>query len=293
MEKFFNEINKYIISILMFIAGLGFLAKYLSGDELESQPLSMLLASLALIVVGGLAMPLVLEKLNQTTYRVLMGGGALVAIGLGYAVFNSVDEEIRFQATQLRVNKATIQRLTDIRDAQEMHLELYGNFADSFDSLTAFIHAEVVPVEFSMGSFHDTLPESKSREEGYVIKRGEVAELASTMDMSEDEFLDMIANDGSAYKVRDTLYTSFFAEHFDPAIRRGKKLPAVSMDSLYFSPFSGERFVMKFGVVEVGRVPKPSILVQDPTPFGREGVRKDTLKFGSLNDFHLDGNWRN
>lgn len=293
MEKFFNEINKYIISILMFVAGLGFLAKYLSGDELESQPLSMLLASLALILVGGLAMPVVLEKLNQTAYRVMMGGGALVAISLGYAVFNSVDEEIRFQETQLRVNKATIQRLTDIRDAQEMHLELYGNFADSFDSLTAFIHAEVVPVEFSMGSFHDTLPESKSREEGYVIKRGEVAELASTMDMAEDEFLDLIANDGSAYKVRDTLYTSFFAENFDPAVRRAKKLPAVSMDSLYFSPFTGERFVMKFGVVEVGRVPKPSILVQDPTPFGREGVRKDTLRFGSLNDFHRDGNWRN
>lgn len=293
MEKFFYEINKYIISILMFIAGLGFLAKYLSGDELESQPLSMLMASLALIVVGGLAMPVVLEKLNQTAYRALMGGGALVAIALGYAVFNSVDEEIRFQETQLRVNKATIQRLTDIRDAQEMHLELYGNFADSFDSLTTFIHAEVVPVEFSMGSFHDTLPESKSREEGYVIKRGEVADLASTMDMAEDEFLDLIANDGSAYKVRDTLYTSFFAENFDPAVRRAKKLPVVSMDSLYFSPFTGERFVMKFGVVEVGRVPKPSILVQDPTPFGREGVRKDTLRFGSLNDFHRDGNWRN
>ena len=62
MEKFFSEINKYIISILMFLAGLGFLTKYLSGDELESQPMAMLYASLALIAVGALAMPVVLES---------------------------------------------------------------------------------------------------------------------------------------------------------------------------------------------------------------------------------------
>ena len=36
--KFFSEINKYIISILMFLAGLGFLTKYLSGDELRANP---------------------------------------------------------------------------------------------------------------------------------------------------------------------------------------------------------------------------------------------------------------
>ena len=124
MEKFFSEINKYIISILMFLAGLGFLTKYLSGDELESQPMAMLYASLALIAVGALAMPVVLEKLSQTAYRGLMGAGALAALALGYAVFYSVDEEIEFRATQERVNKTTIQRLSDIRDSQEMHVEL-------------------------------------------------------------------------------------------------------------------------------------------------------------------------
>ena len=238
-------------------------------------------------------MPVVLEKLSQTAYRRLMAAGALAALALGYAVFYSVDEEIEFRATQERVNKTTIQRLSDIRDAQEMHLELYGNFADSFDSLTSFIQSEVVPVEFSMGSFHDTLSEGDSRDQGYVIARGEVAALAETMDLTEEGLLERIANDETAYKVRDTLYTSFFKENFTPEVRKARKLPSVSLDSLYFSPYTGERFVMRFGVVEVGRVPKPSILVQDPTPFGREGVRKDTLRFGSLNDFHRDGNWRN
>jgi hypothetical protein len=60
-----------------------------------------------------------------------------------------------------------------------------------------------------------------------------------------------------------------------------------------FNPNTGERFKMKVGVVEVGGLWLPTILVQDPTPFGREKVKKDTLRFGSTTEAHTDGNWRN
>ena len=58
MDKFFKEINKYVVSILLFVAGVSFLGKYLSGDALESQPTAMLISSIALIVVGALATPI-------------------------------------------------------------------------------------------------------------------------------------------------------------------------------------------------------------------------------------------
>ena len=93
--------------------------------------------------------------------------------------------------------------------------------------------------------------------------------------------------------MRDTLYTSFYAENFTPEVRASQRLPQVSLDSLAFNPYTGERFVMKTGAVEVGRVWQPTILVQDPTPFGRDKVKKDTLRFGSLMEAHRDGNWRN
>jgi hypothetical protein len=293
MEKFFNEINKYVISILLFLGGLGFLAKYLSGDALESQPVSMLLASLAMIAVGIVVMPVVLEKLNQNLYKVVLGVGALAAAGLAYSVFYSVDEEIRFQETQKRINATTIQRLKDIRAAQESHLAVYGTFAETFDSLIRFVQAPVVPVEFNMGSFHDTLPEAQSHEEGFVIKRDDIAAIAEEEGMTEKELFDLITSDLSPYKVRDTLYTSFYAENLAPEARAAQRLPQVSLDSLAFNPYTGERFVMKTGAVEVGRVWQPTILVKDPTPFGRDKVKKDTLRFGSLMEAHRDGNWRN
>ena len=293
MEKFLNEINKYVISLLLFLAGFGFLLKYLSGDDLESQPVAMLFASLAMIVVGALAMPMVLEKMELKHYRVLLSVGGVSAAALAYSVFYSVDEEIRFQETKKSVNATTIQRLKDIRSAQEAHMAVYGSFAETFDSLVKFVQAPVVPVEFNMGSFHDTLPESTSREEGYVLTRATLGGIAEQQGLTEEALLDLISEDATPYKMRDTLYTSFYAENFEPEIRQVQRLPQVSLDSLAFNPYTGERFLMSTGAVEVGRVWQPTILVQDPTPFGRERVKKDTLRFGSLVEAHRDGNWRN
>ena len=205
MEKFLRTINGYVISLVLLLFGLGFLLKYASGDALESQPTSMLYASLAMIVVGILAMPIVLEKANQSRHARCSLQGCWPQ-QVWPTPFYSVDEEIQFQATQQRVNATTIQRLKDIRSAQESHLAVYGSFAETFDSLLKFVEAPVVPVEFNMGSFHDTLPEVQSREDGYVIKRAQIAAIAEEDGMSEQELLDLITDDLSPYKVRDVVH---------------------------------------------------------------------------------------
>jgi len=56
---------------------------------------------------------------------------------------------------------------------------------------------------------------------------------------------------------------------------------------------SGERFLLATDSIETGGLLLSTVLVKDPTPFGREKVKKDTLRFGSLTDAHTDGNWRN
>ncbi len=293
MDKFFKEINKYVVSILLFIAGMGFLGKYLSGDALESQPTAMLISSIALIAVAALATPYVLSRLQASHYRIMMIAGTVVAVWLGYEVFYSVDEEIQFRELKTQVDAETIQALKDIRDAQEAHQQIYGVFCDDFDSLQRFIYEPVMPVSFNMGSFNDTLPESKSAEMGLILTRAELPAVAEEMGLSEDELIDLIAADSSTYKVRDVIYTTFYDENFTPEIRLAKRLPRIAIDSLWFNPLSGERFRLEIDSVESGGVLQSTILVKDPTPFGREKVKKDTLRFGSLTEAHTDGNWRN
>lgn len=293
MEKFFSEINKYVISILLFFAGSTFLIKYLSGDELESQPGAMLIAALGLISVSVLASPFILEKLDRKAYRIILAVGTIASLWLGYEVFYSVDEEIEFRELKARVDAETVQALKDIRDAQEAYHDIYGLYANDFDSLQFFISEPVIPVNYNMGSFHDTLPETNSAEMGYILSRMDLDSIAEQMELTEDALIELISDDLTPYKVRDVIYTSFYAENFTSAIRTSRRLPRVSLDSLWFNPLSGERFQLFTDSIEVGGVLQSTILVKDPTPFGRDKVKKDTLRFGSLTEAHTDGNWRN
>ena len=238
-------------------------------------------------------MPMVLERLNSKHYRIMMAVGTVSALWLGYEVFHSVDEEIEFRELKARIDSETVQALKDIRDAQDAYHDIFGVYCNDFDSLQTFLYKEVIPVSFNMGSFNDTLPEDKSREMGLILTRKELGPKAEELGITEDAFLDLISSDSTTYKVRDVIYTSFYTENFTPEIRAAKRLPRVSVDSLWFNPLTGERFLLETDSVESGGLTLSTVLVKDPTPFGREKVKKDTLRFGSLTEAHTDGNWRN
>jgi hypothetical protein len=293
MEQFFKEVNKYVISAMFLLAGGLFLNKYLGSDELEKQPVEMLYAALALVVVGVLTLPWIMGRLGKRMNAVLMVLGIVAAGVLAVQNFSTVNEEIEFIETKERVDAETIQRLKDIRDAQDAYKKVKGRFADDFDTLAVFLNERVVPVTFNMGSFHDTLPESRSRELGYVLRRGDVARLAAKLGTTEDALLVDITADRTVYKVRDVLYTSFYEENFSDSARQAKRLPPVVVEELWFNPLTGTRFYLETGEIDAGGVKQPTVLVKDMTPFGREGLKKDTLQFGSLTEAHTDGNWRN
>jgi len=291
-------VRSHSFSLILLVAGIAWTTMYIrsvlaSTDTADlSQPTEMLFAGLALILSAVLAMPAVLDRIPQKAYRVLMAAGVIGAAYFFMASTNSVLDEEQFLADQKAVNAITIQRLTDIRDAQLAYKDVHGEFTDSFDTLLAFINAPLVPLNFSIGSFHDTLPEAMCYEEGYVIRRADVPGVAAELGWDEQSLLDSITADAVAYKVRDTLYTSFFAENFVEEKRTDKKLPKVDLDSLSFSPTSGERFMIDTTYVNQSGLRVSAIKVQDPTPFGRAKVKKDTLRFGSLVESHTDGNWR-
>jgi hypothetical protein len=297
-QKLLFLVRSHSFSLILLGAGLAWTVMYIrsvmaSTDTADlSQPTDMLYAGLALIFSGILAMPVVLDRIPQSAYRLMLVFGVTAAAYFFFASTNSVLDEEKFQFDQAKINAVTIQRLTDIRDAEVAYKEVKGEFTDSFDTLLAFIGAPLVPLNFSIGSFHDTLPEAQSYEEGFVVKRSDVPGLAAEYGWTEEAMLDSITADALSYKVRDTLYTSFYAENFADEKRVSKKLPPVNLDSLTFSPATGVRFTIDTTYVNQSGLRVSAIKVQDPTPFGKPNVKKDTLRFGSLDEAHTDGNWR-
>ena len=186
----------------------------------------------------------------------------------------------------------TIQRLTDIRDAQVAYKEVNGEFTDSFDTLLGFHRRPLVPLNFSIGSFHDTLPEAMCLRGGLSsIKRADVPGLPQSWVGTEQAC-------STALPLMQWLtkcVTPCTLPSLPRILRRrseaDKKLPHVNLDSLTFSPTSGERFLIDTTYVNQSGLRVSAIKVQDPRHLDAN-VKKDTLRFGSLDEAHTDGNWR-
>lgn len=59
----------------------------------------------------------------------------LLTIGLIYVLYSSIFEPIKFRVEKQKRERAVIDRLMEIREAQSMHLDITGRYAGSFDSL--------------------------------------------------------------------------------------------------------------------------------------------------------------
>lgn len=276
-----------MISVLLLVLGSAFLIKYSSAGEIDSQPVDMLFGALFLLFAGVLSLPFVMSKVPVALTRVLL---VVCIIGAGYLFYRNVfviQEEIAYREKKDRIEAATIQRMKDIRSAQEEFEKQYGIYTDNWDTLISFVQKPIIPMIYKNGDVNtnDTLMELDKRERlKYVIGMSQLEE----MEMTEAEAV------SKGYEVRDTTYASFYEQKFSKSIRAEKGLPAVSLDSLPYSPASGERFIMKTDKTQDGGVERSTILVKDPKPFGKPGtelIPKDTLMFGDLDDANTSGNW--
>ncbi len=76
---------------------------------------------------------------------------AVAILVLGYMLYDSIRQPIRFQHEQrVRYNR-TIERLRDIRRSQLAYRSVYGEFTGSFDTLINFIKADSFRVVMAIG----------------------------------------------------------------------------------------------------------------------------------------------
>lgn len=71
---------------------------------------------------------------------------AVIIIGLGYLVFQSIMEPVRFNKEKATREKIVIQKLKDIRSSQLIFKQLKGSYSDSFDTLISFLKIAEIPV---------------------------------------------------------------------------------------------------------------------------------------------------
>lgn len=78
---------------------------------------------------------------------------------LGYLLYESIMNPIRFNKEKNKREEATIERLKDIRTAEKAYRAEYERFTASFDTLINFVKFDSFSVVKAIGSIPDTLVE--------------------------------------------------------------------------------------------------------------------------------------
>lgn len=200
----------------------------------------------------------------------------LIIIILGYLIVESIMEPIRFnQEVEVR-ERATINRLIDIREAQKAYKDVYKRYTGSFDTLIAFLDTGSFSVIKAIG----TIPEEWLEELGLEDAREKA--------LSEG----VISRETTIVPVKDSLFSMNYP-----------------IDSLRYVPFTDD-VVFKMESSEI--LTTSNLLVQvvevsvlyDYLLAGLDEqlivnykdermkiVGFEGVKFGSLEEGTLTGNW--
>ncbi|QKG79794.1 hypothetical protein [Tenuifilum thalassicum] len=90
----------------------------------------------------------------KTVYQIVLG---VIIVILGYLLYESIMAPIRFDREKKRRYSATIERLINIRTAQDAYRSRYGKYTGSFDTLIDFMKKGEIKVVKQIGSEDDSL----------------------------------------------------------------------------------------------------------------------------------------
>ncbi len=92
----------------------------------------------------------------------------ILIIVLGYLLYESIMNPIRFNRVKDTRWNATIERLKDVRTAQLAYKSEHGTFTGSFDTLIGFVKNDSFSVVKAIGFVPDSLTEMQALELGLV-----------------------------------------------------------------------------------------------------------------------------
>lgn len=183
---------------------------------------------------------------------------AAVVIGLVWLLISSIREPIAFQAEKDRRERAVIDKLMEIRTAQDLFRNITEGFAPSFDSLS------------------------------YVLKNGDFAVVSVIGDPDDPDFTGEIIYDTTYSPAIDSIQALGINLDSLPYVPYGQGATfEIQADTITY-----QKTIVP--VVEVGVRRKVFMGPYADKRFARYDQKYDPekpLKFGSMNSPQLSGNW--
>ena len=200
----------------------------------------------------------------------------LIIIVLGYLIVESIMEPIRFNQEVETRERATIDRLIDIREAQKAYKDVYRQYTSSFDTLIAFVDTG----SFTVVKADGDIPEDWLDEFGFEKAREKaLAEGVISREPIQVPVLDSLFNPGFA---TDSLRYVPFTEGVIFEMDAGKLLTSSNLTVQVVETFCFYDDLLN----EMDRQLVVNYKDERMKIVGFEGV-----KFGSMEEGTLTGNW--
>lgn len=188
----------------------------------------------------------------------------LLAFLLVYVLYSSISEPIAFQNEKAAREGKVIDRLTDIRKAQEIYREVTGSYANNFDELINTVKNGQIPVVKVIGDPDDpTNTQAISYDTTY---QSAMTEYQKYIDMTKRSInLDSLKyvpyTSGKTFQIQadTTTYQSTLVNVVEVGIKRSE----------FMGPYASDHFKMYDASYEPNKI----------------------IKFGDLNKPNLAGNW--
>jgi hypothetical protein len=271
MEKKLKGILKFWFPAMCIVGGLGLLIAA-TGDN--SQNGLVMMGASAILIVGIVSLLYLLDMVNKPLRIAISVLFAIGAVFMIKANYDSIGDEIAYREKATLIQSKTVQALKDLRSAEEAFYKVNNRYTQDLDELVAFVKTGKLPQMKKIGAIPDSIgSEEKARELGLIVKMPE------GMTDAQAKKAGLI--------VRDTVYIAVMEAQFTNSMALSARKFPFFVDKMAFAPSSGKKFLAQATSKNIGGVDKQVIYIKDPEPFAGEA-----LTIGSLDDAHLNGNWK-
>jgi len=190
----------------------------------------------------------------------------LLAIFLGYLVYNSISQPLVFENTMRERETKVVQNLKDIRSSQDLFKDYYNRYTANFDSLIEFIKVGELPLINIVKDPNDTTDTKTINDTVGFVK-----------------VMDSLFKDRTNFNVETLRYIPFsdpqqeFEIQAGYIMRGGMNVPVFEVKAHYNTYLNG---------LDKQRIRNESALREDLDKY--PGV-----KVGSMSEPSTDGNWEN
>jgi len=275
MDKIFRTIGKYWFPVTCIIVGLVILI--LSGGP-NPQPSGVYYGAIAILLVGIIALLFLKDIIKKPIRVALTVVFALASVFFISANSTSISDEIELMEKKKLNNAMTIQALKDIRNGQEAYRSVHGSYTQDLGELVKFIQTGTVPKIKKINAIPDSIGTEANARELDLIKKMP----AGMTDQQVKE---------AGIIVRDTIQIAVMEDRFTNEIALKARKFDFDIEQIKYAPTSGKPWNIKAGITNIGGVEQPVLEVTDPEPF-KSSKREEALKIGSMDDAHLNGNWK-